>query len=71
MFLLNYSKSGGFIERGWFCGLWLIPVIELYLTDFLNRIFLGENTKNHEFFGVEKMKAAAVYLFYFNYSVRQ
>jgi hypothetical protein len=33
----------------------------LYLTDFLNRIFSGENAKNRDFSGWEKMKAAAVY----------
>ena len=33
----------------------------LYLTDFSNRIFPGENAKNHDFFGGEKMKAARLY----------
>jgi hypothetical protein len=36
--------------------------LTLYLTDFLNRIFPGENAKNRDFSGEEKLKAAAVYL---------
>jgi hypothetical protein len=39
----------------------LIPVLILYLIDFSNRIFAGENAKNLAFYGEEKMKAAAVY----------
>jgi hypothetical protein len=39
----------------------LIRVLTLYLTDILNRIFSGENAKNHDFSGGKKMKAAAVY----------
>jgi hypothetical protein len=35
--------------------------LTLYLTDFLNRKFSGENAKNRDFSGGEKMKAAAVY----------
>jgi hypothetical protein len=44
----------------------LIPVLKLYLTDFLNRTFSGENAKDCAFFGVEKMNAAAVYPSRFN-----
>jgi hypothetical protein len=43
----------------------------LCLTDFLNRLFWGKNAKNRGFSGRKKIKAAAVYLFYFNYSVMQ
>jgi hypothetical protein len=35
--------------------------MKLYLTDFLNRTFPGENAKNRDFSGKEKMKAAAIY----------
>jgi hypothetical protein len=39
--------------------------------DFLNRFFSGESAKNRVFRGVEKIKAAPVYHFYFNYSAMQ
>jgi hypothetical protein len=41
----------------------------LYLTDFSNRIFPVENAINRDFFGVKKMKAAAVYYFQLNYII--
>jgi hypothetical protein len=34
---------------------------KLYLTDFLNRVFLGENAKNRAFYGGEKSTAVSIY----------
>jgi hypothetical protein len=39
----------------------LIQALRLYLTDFLNRTFPGENAKIRAFSGGEKLKTAAVY----------
>jgi hypothetical protein len=46
--------------------LWLNSVLKVYLTDFLNRTFPGENAKNRAFCGVEKMEAASVYQLHVN-----
>jgi hypothetical protein len=61
MFLLSYFDRVGFRAAVGLPPLSLISVLTLYLTDFLNRIFPGENAKNHAFYGEEKSKPAAVY----------
>jgi hypothetical protein len=62
-------------EFGWKPHVWVEITVNstpmLYLTDFLNRTFSGGNAKNHDFFGAKKMKAATVYLLYFNYTAMQ
>jgi hypothetical protein len=60
MFLNSYSEFRSFRDAAAFARLWLIRVLKLYLTDFLNRIFPGEIAKFRAFFGMEKMKTAAV-----------
>jgi hypothetical protein len=61
MFLMSYSKSCSSRNAAGLARLSLIAALTLYLTDFLNRTFPGENTKNHAFSGRKKSKAAAVY----------
>jgi hypothetical protein len=61
MFLLKYLESRGFGDAVSLGRLSLISALTLYLTDFLNRVFSGENAKNREFSGGEKMRAATVY----------
>jgi hypothetical protein len=41
---------------------WLIQGPDLYLTDFLESRFSGENAKNRAFYGGKKMKTATVHL---------
>jgi hypothetical protein len=61
MFLQSYSERGGSRDVTGLAALSLMPVLRIYLTDFLNRTFSRENAKNHPFCGGEKMKTAAVY----------
>jgi hypothetical protein len=61
MFSLSYSESAGFGDAVVLTPLWLIAVLELYLTDFLKCTFSGEFNKNRAFFGGKKLKAATVY----------
>jgi hypothetical protein len=61
MFLHDYFWNNGSRDAPCIARFSLIPVLKLYLRDFLNRTFSGENAKNHAFCGGEKLNAAAVY----------
>jgi hypothetical protein len=61
MFFQSYFETGSSRAAAGLAGLPLIAVLRLYLTDFWNRIFPGENAKNRDFSGREIIKAAAVY----------
>jgi hypothetical protein len=62
MFLLGYFESDGSGDAAGFAAVSLIPVLRLYLTDFWESRFLGENAQNRAFFGGEKLETAALYL---------
>jgi hypothetical protein len=61
MFLLAYSRCRGAADATGFGRFALMRNSKLYLTNFLNRTFSGENTQNRDFSGREKLKVAAVY----------
>jgi hypothetical protein len=61
MFLRDYFWHSGSRDAPCIARFSLIPVLKLYLRDFLNRTFSGENAKNHAFSGGEKLNAAGVY----------
>jgi hypothetical protein len=61
MFFHNYFENDGSTDAAGFARFSLIPVLKLYLTDFLKCTFLGEFNKNRAFSGGQKLKAAGVY----------
>jgi hypothetical protein len=61
MFYHSYSEGGGFVDATGPTPLQLIADLELYLTDFLNRIFSRENAKNRAFYGGKKSTAVSIY----------
>jgi hypothetical protein len=61
MFLIDYFNDFGCVDVAGCAPLLLIAALKLYLTDFLNRTFPGENAKNRDFFGGKIFKARLVY----------